>query len=276
MSVAVDVEYPIEDKVESAGTGRSRQTHEDLLGRRRSALCRQPSSEKSKPHTFDQASLSETIRQAQLGDSAAFEKIYRLHAGRVYALCLRMLRDPVEAEDLAQEAFMQLFRKLNTFRGESAFSTWLHRLTFNIVLMRLRKKSPLTVSIGATGDQDDEAESPAIDASAPDLMLEGSIDRLRLERCIEQLPAGYRAIFVLHDVQGYQHTEIAEIVGRSVGDSKSQLHKARMRLRELLHEVQREKARDKRLAERKVGSRSRAGLVPFDGGRSLKLSEGRK
>jgi RNA polymerase sigma-70 factor (ECF subfamily) len=264
MSVAVDVEYPIEDKVESTGiTGQSRQTHLELVGRRRSALSRQPSSEKSKPHAFDQASLSETIRQAQLGDSAAFEKIYRLHAGRVYALCLRMLRDRVEAEDLAQEAFMQLFRKLKTFRGDSAFSTWLHRLTFNIVLMRLRKKSPLTVSIGGTGDQDDEAESPAIDASAPDLMLEGSIDRLRLERCIEQLPAGYRAIFVLHDVQGYQHTEIAEIVGRSVGDSKSQLHKARMRLRELLHEVQREKARDERLAERKVGSRSRAGLVPL-------------
>ena len=260
MSLAVDVEYPKEDNVEGAGTGRSRQTHQELLGRRRSALGRQPSSEKSKPHTFDQASLSETIRQAQLGDSAAFEKIYRLHAGRVYALCLRMLRDPVEAEDLAQEAFMQLFRKLNTFRGESAFSTWLYRLTVNLGLMRLRKKSPPTISIDATSDQD--GDSTNLDVGAPDLLLEGSIDRIRLDRCIEQLPAGYRTIFVLHDVQGYQHAEIAEIVGRSVGDSKSQLHKARMRLRELLHEVQREKARDERLAERKAGSRSRAGLVP--------------
>lgn len=263
MSLAVDVEYPIEDKVESAGiTGQLGQTHQELLGRRRSALGRQPSSEKSKPHTFDQASLSETIRQAQLGDSAAFEKIYRLRAARVYALCLRMLRDPVEAEDLAQETFMLLFRKLNTFRGESAFSTWLYRLTVNLGLMRLRKKSPPTISIDTTSDQDDDADSTNLDVGAPDLLLEGSIDRVRLERCIEQLPAGYRAIFVLHDVQGYQHTEIAEIVGRSVGDSKSQLHKARMRLRELLHEVQREKARDERLAERKVSSRSRSGLVP--------------
>ena len=172
-----------------------------------------------------------------------------------------MLRDQVEAEDLAQEAFMQLFRKLNTFRGESAFSTWLHRLTVNLGLMRLRKKSPPTISIDATADQDDDGDYTNLDVGAPDLLLEGSIDRLRLERCIEQLPAGYRVIFLLHDVQGYQHSEIAEIVGRSVGDSKSQLHKARMRLRELLHEVQREKAREERLTERKAGSRPRAGLV---------------
>ena len=174
-----------------------------------------------------------------------------------------MLRDPVEAEDLVQEAFMQVFRKVNTFRAESAFSTWLHRLTVNLVLMRLRKKSPPTVSIDATADQDDEADSPAIDVGAPDLLLEGSIDRVLLEHCIKQLPTGYRAIFVLHDIQGYQHNEIAEIVGRSVGDSKSQLHKARMRLRELLHEAQREKARDERLAERKQGSQSRASLAPL-------------
>ena len=264
MSVAVDIEYPTEDKVESAGlTGQSRQSHQDLLGRRRSALGRQHCSEKSKPHSFDQASLSETIRQAKLGDSAAFEKIYRLHAGRVYALCLRMVRDSIEAEDLTQEAFMQVFRKLKTFRGDSAFSTWLHRLTFNVVLMRLRKKSPPIVSIDATADQDDGADSPAIDVGVPDLLLEGSIDRMRLEGCIKRLPAGYRAIFVLHDIHGYRHNEIAEIVGRSVGDSKSQLHKARMRLRELLHEVQREKARDERLAERKLGTGSRGRLVPL-------------
>lgn len=263
MSVAVDDNRTSPDRVESIGLAdHSRQASHDPFGKRRSTFRRPSSSEKSKPHTFDQASLSETIRQAQLGDSAAFEKIYRLHAGRVYALCLRILRDPVEAEDLAQEAFMQLFRKLNTFRGESAFSTWLYRLTVNLGLMRLRKKSPPTISIDATSDQDDDADSTNLDVGAPDLLLEGLIDRVRLERCIEQLPAGYRAIFVLHDVQGYQHTEIAEIVGRSIGDSKSQLHKARMRLRQLLHEVQREKARNERLAERKVSSRSRAGLVP--------------
>lgn len=174
-----------------------------------------------------------------------------------------MLRDPVEAEDLTQEAFLQLFRKLNTFRGESAFSTWLHRLTVNLVLMRLRKKSPPTVSIEATADQDSEIDSPTIDVGAPDLLLEGSIDRLRLERCIAQLPAGYRTIFVLHDIQGYQHSEIAEIVGRSVGDSKSQLHKARVRLRELLHESQREKARNDRLTSRKLRSRLPISLSPL-------------
>ena len=158
---------------------------------------------------------------------------------------------------------MQLFCKIHTFRGESAFSTWLHRLAVNLVLMRLRRKSPPMISIDATADLDDETRSSAVDVSAPDLLLEGSIDRMALDRSIEQLPAGYRAIFVLHDIQGYQHNEIAEIVGRSVGDSKSQLHKARMRLRELLHEVQREKARDGRLADRKMVSRSRMALLPL-------------
>ena len=129
--------------------------------------------------------------------------------------------------------------------------------------MRLRKKSPPTVSIEPAIDQDDEIDPPTKDLGAPDLMLEGSIDRLRLERCIEQLPPGYRALFVLHDIQGYHHDEIAEIVGRSVWDSKSQLHKARMRLRELLHEVQREKARKERLASRKLHSRLRASLPPL-------------
>jgi RNA polymerase sigma-70 factor (ECF subfamily) len=131
------------------------------------------------------------------------------------------------------------------------------------VLMRPRKKSPRTVSIEAAADLDDEASSLTIDIGPPDLLLEGLVDRVSLERCIGQLPAGYRAIFVLHDIQGYQHNEIAEIVGRSAGDSKSQLHKARMRLRELLHEVQQEKARDERLAGRKLGSQLRTALLPL-------------
>jgi RNA polymerase sigma-70 factor (ECF subfamily) len=166
---------------------------------------------------------------------------------------MRMLADPTEAEDLTQEAFLLLFRKIHTFRGESAFSTWLHRLVVNLVLMRLRKKSPPIISIETTPDLDDDTYSPSIDMGAPDLLLEGSIDRINLERCIGQLPAGYRTMFVLHDVQGYEHREIAEMLGRSVGDSKSQLHKARTRLRELLHEVQREKAREERLAAVKMG-----------------------
>jgi RNA polymerase sigma-70 factor (ECF subfamily) len=156
---------------------------------------------------------------------------------------------------------LRLFRKIHTFRGESAFSTWLHRLAFNLVLMRLRKKSPPTVPIGATPDEDDDTGSPSIDVGAPDLLLEGSIDRINLDRCIKRLPVGYRTIFVLHDIQGYEHNEIAEILGRSVGDSKSQLHKARMRLRELLHELRREKARNERLAAAKLRSRS-SGTLP--------------
>lgn len=263
MSVSVDVKNSA-DHVECVGPNKpSRRTQQDLLNHGRAVVDRPASSEKSKPSSFDDAALCETIRLAQLGDPSAFEIIYQKYASRVYALCLRMLRDSAEAEDLTQEAFLQLFRKLQTFRGESAFSTWLHRLTVNLVLMRLRKKSPPTVSIEATADPENEGNAPAIDVSAPDLLLEGSIDRLRLERCIAKLPAGYRSIFVLHDIQGYRRDEIAEIVGRSVGDSKSQLHKARTRLRELLHEALREKARNQRLTSRKLRSRLRTSLPPL-------------
>ena len=260
MSVSIDVKNSADD-VECVGlSNQSSQTRQDLSKDGRAAFEQPASSEKSKPGSFDNAALGETIRLAQLGDPSAFEIIYQKYASRVYALCLRMLRDPVEAEDLTQEAFLQLFRKLSTFRGESAFSTWLHRLTVNLVLMRLRKKSLPTVSIESPANPENEVDQPSIDVGAPDLLLEGSIDRLILERCIAQLPAGYRTIFVLHDIQGYRHDEIAKIVGRSVGDSKSQLHKARMRLRELLHEAHREKARNDRLTSRKLRSRLRTSL----------------
>jgi|SRR5215469_2903078 len=263
MSVAIDVSHSSDD-VESVGPiDQHGHTRSDLLNRGRASFDRPAPCETSTPSSFDHMALGETIRLAQLGDSTAFEIIYQQHASRVYALCLRMVRDPIEAEDLTQDAFLQVFRKLGTFRGESAFSTWLHRLTVNLVLMRLRKKSPPTVSIEGTIDQGDEVGRPIIDAGAPDLLLEGSIDRLCLERCIGRLPAGYRAIFVLHDIQGYQHNEISEILGRTVGHSKSQLHKARRRLRELLHEAQREKARNERLASRELHSRLRTSSPPL-------------
>jgi RNA polymerase sigma-70 factor (ECF subfamily) len=201
-------------------------------------------------------SEAEAIRRAQGGDRTVFEYLYQLHSRRVYSVCLRMVGNTAEAEDLTQEVFLLLLRKIHTFRGESAFSTWLHRLAVNLVLMRLRKKSPPIVPIEATLGPDDETVSPSIDIGVPDLLLEGSIDRINLERCIQRLPVGYRSIFVLHDIQGYEHNEIAEILGRSVGDSKSQLHKARTRLREQLHEHQRDEARDKRLAAAKLRSRS--------------------
>jgi RNA polymerase sigma-70 factor (ECF subfamily) len=215
------------------------------------------------PIASDKLSEAEAIQRARNGDRAAFEYLYRLHSRRVYAVCLRMVGNTTEAEDLTQEAFLLLFRKIHTFRSESAFSTWLHRLAVNVVLMHLRKNSPPIVSIEATPDPDDETASPSIDIGEPDLLLEGAVDRINLKRCIVQLPVGYRSIFVLHDIQGYQHNEIAEILGRSVGDSKSQLHRARMRLRELLHEAQREKARDERLTAAKLRSRSSATLVPL-------------
>jgi RNA polymerase sigma-70 factor, ECF subfamily len=263
MNVAGDVSNSADDVGSVGPNNQSRQTRQDLSNNERPAFDRPASSKKQKPGSFDTAAFGETIRLAQRGDPSAFEIIYQQYASRVYAICLRMLRDSVEAEDLTQEAFLQLFRKLKTFRGESAFSTWLHRLTVNLVLMRLRRKSPPTVSIDASVDQGDEIAPPPIDVGAPDSLLEGSLDRLRLARCIEQLPAGYRAIFVLHDIQGYRHEEIAEIVGRSVGNSKSQLHKARMRLRELLHEAQREKSRNERLASRKLRSRLQTSLSPL-------------
>jgi RNA polymerase sigma-70 factor, ECF subfamily len=204
----------------------------------------------------DKLSEAEAIRRAQGGDRTVFEYLYQLHSRRVYSVCLRMVGNTTEAEDLTQEVFLLLLRKIHTFRGESAFSTWLHRLAVNLVLMRLRKKYPPTVPIEATLGPDDETVSPSIDIGVPDLFLEGSIDRINLERCIQRLPVGYRTIFVLHDIQGYEHNEIAEILGRSVGDSKSQLHKARTRLREQLHEHQRDEARDERLAAAKMRTRS--------------------
>jgi RNA polymerase sigma-70 factor (ECF subfamily) len=193
---------------------------------------------------------AEAILLAQQGDAAAFERLYRLHNRRVYSLCLRMVGNTAEAEDLTQEAFLQLFRKIATFRGESAFSTWLHRMAVNVVLMKLRRKSGHESSLEQMTEPDEESGTPRRDFGTADLTLIGSLDRINLQRAVEQLPPGYKAIFVLHDVQGYEHNEIAEIMDCSIGNSKSQLHKARMRLRDLLQETVREKARaDRRAAE---------------------------
>lgn len=206
-----------------------------FLNKRRQGSRTEPRPADRMERKPDCASLNETIRLAQQGDAKAFESIYEQHSRRVYALCLRMLGDPVEAEDLAQEAFMQLFRKIHTFRGESAFSSWLHRLTANVVLMRFRKKKPMTTSLDEVIRTDDENSVPRHELGGPDLRLNGLFDRVNLQTAIEQLPEGYKAMFILHDVHGYEHNEIAQILGCSVGNSKSQLHKARKRLRELLH-----------------------------------------
>src|SRR6201997_2320330 len=185
---------------------------------------------------------AEAIRLAQQGDERGFERIYRLHSQRVYALCLRMMRgNAAEAEDLTQESFMQLFRKIGTFRGEAAFSTWLHRLAFNIVLMRLRRRTYQVLSLDEMLEPGEKTAGLEKYVASCDLRLCGTIDRMDLERALEQLPPDYKAVFILHDVQGYEHNEIAAIRGCSLGNSKSQLHKARARLRELLHAAVREK-----------------------------------
>jgi RNA polymerase sigma-70 factor (ECF subfamily) len=173
----------------------------------------------------------ELAQKAAGGDLGAFEELYRRHFRRVYALALRMTANPEEAEDLAQETFIQLFKKIGMFRGESAFTTWLHRMTVNQVLMhfRRRKSRPeYTSEEGETPDQivkgtENQARMPVV-------------DRIVLEDAIAKLPAGYRSVFVLHDVEGYEHNEVAEMLGISEGTSKSQLHKARLKLRSLIRQ----------------------------------------
>lgn len=176
----------------------------------------------------------EAIRLAQQGNAQAFEHLYKLHSKRVFNLCLRMVGDRDEAEDLAQESFLQLFRKIHTFRGESAFSTWLHRLAFNVVLMRLRKKRIVQSSLEEMTEPNEDREKPRREFGAQDPILSGAVDRVVLERAVQQLAAGYRSVFILHDVWGYEHQQIAQILECSVGNSKSQLHKARFRLRKIL------------------------------------------
>jgi RNA polymerase sigma-70 factor, ECF subfamily len=179
---------------------------------------------------------------AQNGDHAAFAYLYSLHKRRIYSLCLRMVSNMAEAEDLTQEAFLQLHRKISTFRGDSAFSTWLHRLAVNVVLMHLRKKGLAVTSLDEAMEPNQD-ESPGRSFGAPDLTLSGSIDRMTLERAVADLPAGYRLVFILHDVEGYEHNEIASMLECSIGNSKSQLHKARLRLREALHGTSRQETR---------------------------------
>lgn len=168
-------------------------------------------------------------QRAANGDMGAFEELYRKHHRRVYALCLRMTNNAAEAEDLTQEAFVQLYRKIGSFRGESAFTTWLHRLTVNQALMHFRKKS---VKLEMTTE---EGETPVqIVNGTENPYRMPVVDRIAIDKAVSQLPPGYRTVFILHDVEGHEHEEVARMLGCSVGTSKSQLHKARMKLRGLL------------------------------------------
>jgi RNA polymerase sigma-70 factor, ECF subfamily len=177
---------------------------------------------------------AEAIRQAQRGDANAFEQLYRLHSRRVFALCLCMLKNTAEAEDLTQEAFLTVFRAIHAFRGHSAFSSWLHRVTVNCVLMHLRRKALTDTSLEEIIRSGEDSGSTRKELRHFDLRLKGLIDRLSIQKAVAQLPARLKGTFVLYDLYGCEHREIAEILACSTGTSKSRLHKARRRLRELL------------------------------------------
>jgi RNA polymerase sigma-70 factor, ECF subfamily len=169
-----------------------------------------------------EAGLVERCRRGEMG---AFEELYGTYAGRLYNVACRLLGNPADAEDLVQEAFLQAHRKLDTFRGDSALGTWLHRLLVNLGLDHLRSRAGRTAQ--ATAGMDDVRVVPF---TRPETVAE----RIDLEAAIARLPDGSRAAFVLHDVEGLDHKEVAAVLGVSEGTSKSQLHKARLRLREML------------------------------------------
>jgi len=189
-------------------------------------------SESTAPNPIENVTTAKDFdltQAASKGDMAAFEEVYQRHHRRVYSICLRMLQNAHEAEDLTQDVFIQLYRKVGSFRGDSAFTTWLHRLTVNQVLMHFRKR---TVKFEKTTEEGEIPEQVVAGTSNPFKMQ--IVDKMALENAIEQLPPGYKNVFVLHDVEGFEHEEVARILGCSVGTSKSQLHKARLKLRKLL------------------------------------------
>jgi RNA polymerase sigma-70 factor (ECF subfamily) len=187
--------------------------------------------------TFDASAPDlELCKLASGGNIAAFEIIYQRYHRRTYSLCLRMTGSQTEAEDLTQEVFIQLFRKVGSFRGDSAFSTWLHRLTVNQVLMHFRRRSFKNEKVSDDGEM---PEQTVHGTSNPNRMP--VVDRIALKNAIAELPNGYKKVFILHDVEGFEHEEVARMMGISIGTSKSQLHKARLKLRTLLLQQQGQK-----------------------------------
>ena len=173
------------------------------------------------------------VRRALQGDPDAFASLFHLHKHRVYAVLLRMTNNTAEADDLTQDVFIRAFRKLGTFRGESALSTWLHRIAVTTALMHFRRQPPRQVSLNETGEYD-TVPPTGREPGREDDRLRFSLDRISLARALKTLPQGYRTIFELHEIHGYGHGEIARLLRCSVGNSKSQLHKAKQRMRELL------------------------------------------
>src|SRR5579872_6215709 len=200
------------------------------------------------------------VKRAQIGDADAFASLFHNHKARIYSVCLRMTNNTAEAEDLTQDAFMQVFRKLATFRGDSALSTWLYRIAVNTVLMHFRKKALRQVSLDEPYNQD--ARQVRREYGSRDDRLTGSVDRIALARAIKELPDGYRTIFLLHEVEGYEHQEIAELLDCSVGNSKSQLHKAKLRIRELLGKAREED--EAKSSQRNRRTRSRRETIRWE------------
>ncbi len=163
-----------------------------------------------------------------------FGELYNTYHRRVFSWCLRIVRNADDAEDLTQDTFLHLFRKIGTFRGESAFSTWLYRMTTNIALMRLRRKIPTQISLDDISENDQNTSRPHHEIQAYDRALSSSILRADLDRALNKVPRGFRKALFLHDGEQFTHEEIAALTGCAVGTSKSQLHKARMRVRQLL------------------------------------------
>jgi RNA polymerase sigma-70 factor (ECF subfamily) len=188
-------------------------------------------SQRTADHVTDITKVKDLVltQAAASGDMPSFEEIYRRHHRRVYSICLRMLQNASEAEDLTQDVFIQLYRKIGSFRGDSAFTTWLHRMTVNQVLMHFRKRS---VKFEKTTEEGETPDQIVPGTARPEKMR--IVDKIALDNAIAQLPDGYKNVFVLHDVEGFEHEEVAKILGCSVGTSKSQLHKARLKLQKLL------------------------------------------
>jgi RNA polymerase sigma-70 factor, ECF subfamily len=211
-------------------TGESRGRGQREPGMSTSKVTAHPSVPKAavSPGRAEDAALVDRCRQ---GDLAAFEELYRAHAGKLFSVACRMLGNPAAAEDLLQEIFLSAHRKLDGFRGDSALGTWLYRLATNHCLDYLRSRAARTNQL--TDVLDDE---PGLYVAGGRGLAEQTVTKMDLERAMARLPEGCRAAFVLHDVQGLEHREVADVLGIAEGTSKSQVHKARLRLRAMLSE----------------------------------------
>ena len=178
------------------------------------------------------------VQRVLAGDPQAFADVYARYSSRVFNICYGMVHDAALAEDLTQDTFLQAFRKISSFRGDAMLSTWLHRIAVNTTLMFLRRERvrPYEYSLNET-TENEEGERAERLVGREDRELSGAPDRVTLQRAVDELPEGYRMVFMLHDVHGYEHHEIAEFLGCTIGNTKSQLHKARLKLRNLLRKT---------------------------------------